>query len=87
MKTRHRITVFATCPVDGSADIYQADVFTDGVVFCEEIQDAAKALCREPKTQERLTQELANRLKCRVRTRGAHCRGIVETVCVCEPEI
>ena len=38
-----------------------------------------------PVTQEDLTQKLANLLGCRIRTRGTHCRGRVETVCICTP--
>jgi len=90
VKVRHRITINSKCPVNGDADHYTADVFVAGLLYCEKVRDAVADLTREPVTQEVLTQQLADRLGCKVRTRGTHgthCQGLVESVVVCWPTV
>jgi hypothetical protein len=87
MKVRHTVVVESTCPINGDADRYVADVavWPGGFIICEDVLAAVQSLVREAITQEELTQRLADRLGCRVRTRGFHCRGRVRTVVVCRP--
>jgi hypothetical protein len=87
MKVRHRVVVESLCPINGDADRYIADVsvWPGGFLACEAVLAAVQELVREPITQEELTQRLADRLGCLVRTRGSHCRGRVKTVVVCRP--
>jgi hypothetical protein len=86
MKTRHHIVIRASCPVDNTEDRYDTFVYVNGrVLKCEEIAAAAEELTREPVFQEQLTQLLANKFCCKVKTRDRHRAGGIETVCVCEP--
>jgi hypothetical protein len=87
MNVRHRVRLHTTCPVNGDPDHYTCDVFvTDGLLYCEAVLAAAAEVTGRPVTQEDLTQGMADRLGCKVRTRGTHCQGRVETVCVCYPK-
>lgn len=86
MKVRHTITIRARCPVNGDPDEYRCDVFPADVLYCEQVRDAVDELTQQDLLQEELTQKLADRLKCRVRTRGKHCCGRVESVVVCLPQ-
>lgn len=87
MKVRHTVLIESICPVNGDSDRYVADVavWPGGFILCEDVLAAVQELVRQPTTQESLTQSLADRLGCRVRTRGSHCRGRVRTVVVCRP--
>jgi GTP cyclohydrolase I len=86
MKTRHHIVIRATCPVDNTPDKYDGYVYVNNrVLTFEEVAAAVEALTQEPVFQERLTQALADRLQCRVKTRGRHVAGGIVTTCVCEP--
>lgn len=88
MKVRHRYMLNATCPVNGDPDRYTVDAFvTEGVLYCEQVRDTCEAVAKTPKTQEELTQEIADLLGVKVRTRGTHCRGAVETVVICKPRV
>lgn len=89
MKVRHTILIESTCPINGDPDRYvgDVDVWPGGFVPCEDVLAAVQSLVKEPITQEELTQKLADRLGCRVRTRGSHCRGRVRTVVVCRPRL
>ncbi len=55
------------------------------VLTCEEVAAAVEAATRAAVFQERLTQQLADRLCCRVKTRGRHRAGNILTTCICEP--
>jgi GTP cyclohydrolase I len=86
VRTRHHIVIRSTCPVDHTSDQYDAYVYVNSqVLACEEVAAAVEALTQEPVFQERLTQDLADRLGCRVKTKGRHVAGGIETTCVCEP--
>jgi hypothetical protein len=85
MRVRHRIVIDAVCPVNGDPDTYVCDVYPLTLLFCETVELWARELTEEPVTQEWLTQQLADKLGCAVRTKGTHCRGKVETVCICHP--
>ena len=85
MRVRHRVVIEATCPVNGDPDRYVCDVYPVTLLYCETVMLWVKELTRQPVTQEALTEQLACKLGCPVRTRGTHCRGTVETVVVCRP--
>lgn len=87
MKVRHTVVVESICPVNGDSDRYIADVdvWPGGFILCEDVLAAVQPLVKEAITQEKLTQLLADRLGCRVKTRGSHCRGRVTTTVVCRP--
>ena len=55
------------------------------VLKCEEVADAVATLTRAPIYQELLTQQLADRLQCKVKTVGRHTAGNIETTVVCRP--
>jgi NADPH-dependent 7-cyano-7-deazaguanine reductase QueF len=86
MKIRHHLIVDSTCPIDGAPDKYDVFVYADRVVECEEIVKHVAELTSDPVFQEQFTQNLADRLECRVKTVGTHVRGKVMTVVICEPE-
>lgn len=85
MLVRHRIVIRSKCPVDGADDTYVCDTYPTSLLKCEDVRDAVAELTAGPVFQEMLTAQLAERLGCKVRTRGTHCRGRVETVVVCLP--
>lgn len=89
MKVRHTVVIESTCPINGDPDRYVADVsvWPGGFLACEDVLAAVESVVREPISQEELTQRLADRLGCLVRTRGSHCRGRVRTVVVCRPRL
>ena len=80
---RHRVHL----PDQRDHDRFIADVavWPGGFLACEDVLAAVESLVKEPITQEELTQRLADRLGCGVRTRGSHCRGRVRTTVVCRP--
>lgn len=85
MKVCHRIKIKSICPVNGDADHYTAYCYTSGLLYCEKIVAARDDLTTKPVTQEVLTQALADRLGCKVRTVGTHCQGQVKSVVICFP--
>ena len=72
MKVVYRTTFAATCPVDGSDDVYRVRVRSDWMIPVEEIVAALGELRGKPIYQEELTQRLADELGAEVATRGAH---------------
>lgn len=84
MKTIHSTTIVGTCPL-GCADIYHAEFHVDGpnVTPVENIQAVINELTKQPIYQEALTQALANRVGCKVVTRGRHMS--FETTCEVDP--
>ena len=86
MNTRvtHRTTIVGKCP-HGCQDIYQAEFHVDHrVITIESIQEAIDTTTEKPIYQEDLTQALANKVGCKVITKGSH--GRFETTCVSDPE-
>ena len=84
MKTVHCTIIVGKCP-HGCLDVYLAEFHVDGrVLMVEDIQAAIDDVTREPIYQEALTQTLATRLGCTVKTQGVH--GRFRTQCTAEPE-
>lgn len=85
MLTIHRTTIVGQCP-HGGDDIYKAEFITGKYEFVavERIQEEIDKLTQAPIYQETLTQLLANRLDCKVKTYGTH--GKFETECEADPE-
>lgn len=68
----HRLPVRAICPVDGSADLYDAIVRVDRILEVEEIRAAVAAATRAPIYQEELAQKLARTLGASIELVGRH---------------
>ena len=86
MLCRHTLKAVGTCPNNGLPDRYRISVYTTGVLMCEEVAAAVDALVAVPCYQEAMTQALADRLGCKVKTSCRHLAGgRVATVCVCQP--
>lgn len=78
----HRLTLRATCPIDGSEDVYNCVVLADRTIEVEHILAKAQMIAkREPIFQEALTLELAESLNAEVVTHGIH--SGVYTTCRC----
>ena len=78
----HRLTLRATCPIDGSEDVYNCIVSTERTIDVEAILAAAETLTRRrPIYQEDLTRELALSLRAQIVTHGIH--SGVYTTCRC----
>jgi len=76
MKTRHHVLIKSTCPVNGDTDFYDCFIYTiNRILPCEEVADAVETLTRAPVYQEALTQQLADKLRCKVKTVGRHTAG------------
>ena len=85
MKVTYETTFTATCPVDGTVDVYALTVISEGLVQVEELLDAVKEIGRgDPAFQEDITQQLALMLGAFVRTEGVH--SGVRTVAEASPE-
>lgn len=82
MKVRHQMGFRCKCPVDGKVDYYVASFYVRRLLKCEDIAQAVAALTREAAYQECLTQALANRLDCKVKTVVRHRagEGVITTV-------
>jgi GTP cyclohydrolase I len=80
-EVEHRLTIQATCPVDGTADAYNCLVSLDRVVSVEAILLAVELVTFEPAFQEDITRELASLLSAEVVTHGIH--SGVYTTCRC----
>jgi hypothetical protein len=86
MRVKHRIVIHAVCPVNQAEDHYDCTVAVrDRVLTCEEVIGCVDELTKEPIFQEHLTQKLADCLRARVKTVGAHADGRVKTTVVCRP--
>jgi GTP cyclohydrolase I len=73
--------------VNGDADAYDCFVYTtDRLLPCEEVAKAVEQLTQAPIYQEALTQQLADRLRAKVKTVGRHTAGNIETTVVCHPK-
>lgn len=81
IEVEHRLTVKATCPVDGTADAYNCVVSLDRTITVEAILEAVDVVTAEPSFQEDITRDLASMLKAEVVTHGIH-SGIY-TTCRC----
>jgi hypothetical protein len=79
MICRYEFTLRATCPVDGTLDVYDVAVESPDAVHVEHILASAAALVAKPVLQEDLTAALARTLGCRVVTSGHH-SGVKTTV-------
>lgn len=80
--TRHTLEAVGICPNNGLPDRYTIRVYPgpDRVMFCERIVEVVDGLLVRPIFQERFTQELADRLGCRVETTCGHLAGDRVTV-------
>lgn len=86
MICRHVLTIKSRCPVDNAEDTYEAVVTVKNrLLDCEYICRVVDELTQKPIFQERLTQEMADRLMTTVVTAGTHCGGRVRTTCRCKP--
>jgi hypothetical protein len=85
MNVRHRLTIAAICPVDGSRDIYKVTVGTSEMINVETILAEVALATKKPLYQEHLTVLLAAALGARVTTKGIH--SGVKTVCVADQRI
>jgi GTP cyclohydrolase I len=81
--TRHELEIRATCPVDGSEDVYECVVETARIVPVETILDEVKIATKHPLYQEELTRKLADALCTKVTTVGTHSN--VRTTCEALP--
>ena len=78
MIVTHEIQVYGRCPVDGKSDFYDVTITTMKVIKVEDIIVAVEAI-EWPAFQEEMTQQLADRLGCRVRSVGFH--SGIKTTC------
>lgn len=87
MIATHNFTLTATCPVDGSRDVYEVSVKVGYLVKCEDIVAAAETISKEsPVFQEELTEKLARKIPhSTVTTSGHHRCGVFLTV-ICEDD-
>lgn len=74
MTNCYTLTALGRCPVDDRQDSYTVEVVSPKMVECQFLATAVRELFgRQPAFQEDLTQQLADLLRCRVRTTGEHC--------------
>ena len=85
MKFRDQLAISVTCPTCGHTDTYACHIDAPDGVSEELIEQAVEALAWRTASQLNLTQLLADRLQAKVRTRGFHVGGRVETTVVCLP--
>ena len=78
MLVTHEIQVYGRCPVDGQSDTYDVTVTTRKIIKVEDIIEAINSI-QWPVFQEEMTQQLADRLGCRVRSVGYH--SGIKTMC------
>jgi hypothetical protein len=81
MQVIHQFTFRGRCPVDDAIDSYDVLITTNRLIKVEDIIKAASDLL-QPLFQEDITQQLAVRLNCCVRTVGYH--SGVKTTCTAE---
>lgn len=79
METVHKTMIVAKCP-QGATDVYEAEFHTgDRVILVEKILFEIARVTEKAIYQENLTQDLADRIGCKVVTRGRH--GVFATEC------
>jgi hypothetical protein len=78
MIVTHEIQVYGRCPVDGKSDSYDVTITTMKIIKVEYIIAVVDAI-EWPVFQEEMTQQLADRLGCRVRSIGYH--SGIKTTC------
>jgi hypothetical protein len=78
MIVTHEIQVYGHCPVDGGGDSYAVTFTTMSLIKVEDIIAVVNAI-KWPVFQEEMTQQLAHKLGCRVRSVGYH--SGVKTTC------
>lgn len=83
MKVTHTLIISAMCPVKPNMDFYKCIVTTDRIIRTEDITAAADAYTFKKIFQEKLCQELADKLQAQVTLRGEH--SGVKTEVTCEP--
>lgn len=71
MKVTHEIKIYGICPVDLSLDVYQLEIETMRILPVEDIISAINSL-KGPLYQEEMTKNLAEKLKCSIRSIGYH---------------
>lgn len=87
MKVVHHCVLHTNCPVNGDKDTYEVTIWVrNRTIKCEDILEAIGEMTLEPTFQEVLTQAIADKLGCRVRTVGTHVQGAVKTTVVCRPK-
>lgn len=84
MKVTHTLLIVALCPVNPNLDFYECIVTTDRIIRTEDIAAVAAPYKSKKIYQEKLCQELANKLQCQVTLRGEHTG--VKTEVTCEPD-
>lgn len=83
MRAKHTLQIEAKCPVNNKTDKYTLEVTTNRLVKVEDIMAIVKEEASgDAVFQEELTEQLAFRLKCKVKTTGTH--SGVETIVVCK---
>lgn len=78
MLVTHEIQVYGRCPVDGASDSYDVSISTRKLLKVEDIIAVIAAL-EWPLFQEEMTQQLADKLGCNVRSVGYH--SGIKTTC------
>ena len=78
MLVTHEVQVYGRCPVDGKSDSYDVTVTTRKLIRVEDIISAIDAI-EWPVFQEEMTQQLADKLGCHVRSIGYH--SGIKTTC------
>jgi hypothetical protein len=78
MLVTHEVQVYGRCPVDGKSDSYDVTVTTRKLIKVEDIISAIDAI-EWPVFQEEMTQQLADKLGCHVRSIGYH--SGIKTTC------
>jgi hypothetical protein len=78
MLVTHEIQVYGRCPVDSASDSYEVSISTRRMLKVEDIIAVIAAL-EWPLFQEEMTQQLADKLGCNVRSVGYH--SGIKTTC------
>jgi hypothetical protein len=81
LRIEHRLTIMATCPMNGKKDVYQAIVRCTEVIPVERINEEAAKFKGVSLFQEALTKSLAETLGCEVETVGTHSGVQTRVVC------
>lgn len=82
MKVKYSLYISPTCPVDKKNDRYLCEIYSDRATPVEKILEVVEdANCLEA-YQEQITDFIARRLGCEVKTLGYH--SGIKTECVCD---